>query len=757
MIIKWDRFETINETLQKARSILRELNIPESHPDFVKLRALLNKNTGYLGKFTEWMFKDKVSYERLENLFNRIRETKLSKRIDLFKSPEEIIDSLVKDDSEAAINQMIGAIPSRLRDQLQRFTGNDDCDDCGGDGDVECEECYGSGSRDCPECDGDSTIECDGCNGNCEVECDECDGEGKKGEGDDEEDCPKCDGECTMPCPKCDGEGGKDCSRCDANGRVDCEECEEGRVDCPSCGNKSDSQNIWEKFKSFLGQNKDKKELIIGFLSKKSGRYAEYGSQACKRLMEDITNLLNMSSIDEIKRIALSEPKTTQSIERRDSSGRRITLKEEVPCVKFLYDDEKYLIIAVNYDGIRKFGSSYWCIYNDESTFDEYVKEDGSFIQAILFVRGTTPLFDEKSVMGITMNHKMEISAAHWEDDSDAMMEADEIINGREMDLYDRNHRMVKKGKIGKKLDIPFANILSAYRELYGYSGAELGSLEFESPEIYNVTIDKSLLSERGVNKLFSSYLEYFENNEDSNLDWSDRRDTEFFKNFIEKIKKTGKKFDLDFQVLVKLGLANIAEFKKEWLNINLYKEMGNCHIDWDDDTDSALSIIKFFIKNGYDVSNMIESDRNGNVRNKGLVDLLINNKILDITNFYKNMSWDNSENLTVNNINWILEHDFKFITTNQKLLAYAIRYIIQNDLIDQYRSQIKEILNENSRYIVNVCEILAYDSEDPEISVMAARKILPPKLLQKFKLDISPLNKMEHLRSYRSFRRMNS
>ncbi|MCZ2337354.1 MAG: hypothetical protein LC127_03980 [Chitinophagales bacterium] len=123
MIIKFKNFETINENLAKARAVLRQVDKPQTNPDFVKLRSLLSNNLGYIGKFTEWMFLNKVSYDQLESLYNRIKDQSLSKPIDQFSTPEEVIDSLIRKTTQSDLNQMLSAIPSQTREFLK------ECDD----------------------------------------------------------------------------------------------------------------------------------------------------------------------------------------------------------------------------------------------------------------------------------------------------------------------------------------------------------------------------------------------------------------------------------------------------------------------------------------------------------------------------------------------------------------------------------------------------------------------------------------------------
>lgn len=118
-MLNWNQFEKLNENLSRARSILRGINVPESDTDFQNLRRILQNNTGYLGKFTEWLYVQKVPLARLEALLKTLREERVSVPIDQFKTPEEVIDFVTRSNSDQSVNQMIRAIPSRVREYFE--------------------------------------------------------------------------------------------------------------------------------------------------------------------------------------------------------------------------------------------------------------------------------------------------------------------------------------------------------------------------------------------------------------------------------------------------------------------------------------------------------------------------------------------------------------------------------------------------------------------------------------------------------------
>jgi hypothetical protein len=437
MITKWNEYQSINENLQKARAILRRNKIEETNEDFQKLRKLLATNPGYLGKFTEWLVVNKITYDRLEDLYDQIKDTRLSKPIDDFKTPEEIIDTIVRTNADTAVNQMIHAIPSRARDYLRN---SEYCDNCDNSREASCEHCEGDGTMACDKCEGEGEIECPDCKGHGEKECPDCKGKGDKnckkckGKGTYyRKECPDCDGNGEIDCETCNGGGEVECKRCEGESSIECDKCkgeagfpctyckETGQVKCQECGKYSDE---WKEFVKFLSLQAPHKDLIIDFLSKKGGRYSnedgewDYEDQtAVEELTETITRLIDLPSIDSI-------------IERLPNE----------PNLKLIHNDDKVLIIAANYEGVQKYGSSYWCIHQDESTFQDYVYERGGICeQWIMYIKGKTPLVDEKSVMGITydinaMGNSSGVEYAHWEDDDDCVREAMQIIKGLKID-----------------------------------------------------------------------------------------------------------------------------------------------------------------------------------------------------------------------------------------------------------------------------------------------------------------------------------
>ena len=69
IIKKYDGF--VNESMEQARSL-----IAKKMAAFDKLKNLLSKNLGYIGKFTEYLLQENIKYEDLVELYNQILDLK---------------------------------------------------------------------------------------------------------------------------------------------------------------------------------------------------------------------------------------------------------------------------------------------------------------------------------------------------------------------------------------------------------------------------------------------------------------------------------------------------------------------------------------------------------------------------------------------------------------------------------------------------------------------------------------------------------
>lgn len=104
------------ENKQKALSILRKHHIKEDDERYLKLKELLKDKPGYLGKFTEWFFVERIDLERLEEILNILSEIKIDKPVDSFEKFEDLFDYIQDYEINTKINQVLKALPSRTRE-----------------------------------------------------------------------------------------------------------------------------------------------------------------------------------------------------------------------------------------------------------------------------------------------------------------------------------------------------------------------------------------------------------------------------------------------------------------------------------------------------------------------------------------------------------------------------------------------------------------------------------------------------------------
>lgn len=710
MIVKWSDYASINENLQKARSILRRNGIEETDETFQKLRKLLSANPGYLGKFTDWLIIDKVPYERLESLYNTIKGARLSKAIDQFATPEEVVDTLVRVNADTAVHQMVMSIPSETRNKLKH---GDYCETC----DCEREEI---GQVDCSACDGSGEIECKTCEGHGTKECKRCNGSGETKSG---KDCSYCEGSGEIDCKKCD-RGSNECSKCKG-------ECTE---ECPEC------KKVWEKgtrdwqsLLRFLALHTDKKDLICDFFSKKSGRYQDeiYDNgyeDTLETIKSDVLKLLNMPSIDAI----LEKSK-------KDSD------------IKFIYNDEKILIVAVNFEGVQKYGSSYWCITEDEGTFDSYVYGNETINQQwIIYFRGKSPLSDEESVMGVTYNiEDKEVDAAHWEDDSDCRYEAQNLID---------------------KLKIDVKNIIDAL-EIYSYNPEDMIRLWVKYPDFFKANIENMFVNtkealkkkedfekelaarkgrgrrpslpydiERDIYAIIDLITELME--EDGELD---KELTKLFKESAHKHKlfipiRPGS--EDDFICALVSDLYQYVDYDLNKNDVNLFYRFYQEDIE----QEKGVEILKYYISKGYDVKKYLDSRYS-----EGYTSILYKLDILSIDDLLdsKDYSWMEDDELAPKVYFYILDNNIRVIG---EIYERIISFISKDaNLVTKYKDKILDDINKNRVVGRSMLEYILDSIDDDDIEMACARKLLHRKILTKY--DVEMKKKMlERLSSFDDF-----
>lgn len=108
------------ENMDKAKSIFNK-----KVQDFEKLKTLLQKKLGYIGKFTEYLLNDNVPYNELENLYGEL--VNLQKRqspIDINPlSYEQALDKIQSTKENIKIKEFLNLLPSEQKEYAKNILG----------------------------------------------------------------------------------------------------------------------------------------------------------------------------------------------------------------------------------------------------------------------------------------------------------------------------------------------------------------------------------------------------------------------------------------------------------------------------------------------------------------------------------------------------------------------------------------------------------------------------------------------------------
>ncbi len=113
-----------NENMALAKSI-----ISKKMDGFEKLKTLLSKNIGYIGKFTDYLINENIPLSDLENLYKDLVDLKnKQKNIDISSLKyEEVIDKIQDNKNDLSVNSLIQQFPSEQKElarQLLNSSGN---------------------------------------------------------------------------------------------------------------------------------------------------------------------------------------------------------------------------------------------------------------------------------------------------------------------------------------------------------------------------------------------------------------------------------------------------------------------------------------------------------------------------------------------------------------------------------------------------------------------------------------------------------
>jgi hypothetical protein len=557
-MLKFKEFDLLNENMNKARSVLRQAGADETDPNFLKLRELLKNNLGYTGKFTEWMFLQKVDFNRLENLYNRIKSEKLSNPIDQFNTPEEVIDHLIRNNSDVVINQILNSIPARTREFIK-------------------------------------------------------------------------------------------------------------------------NNREYKDLENFLRQNSNKKDIFIDFFSKKGGRYGDYDkSSLIEELIDDLEKIANSKSINDISNLSKSS---------KD--------------VKLVFEDDKMLMVAVNYDGIKEIGSNYWCIVEDEDTFNEYVFESEPRIQLVVFLKEKIPFIDDRSVLGITWSLRdKDVMATHWEDDSE------HSLNKKFIELL-------------KSLNSYFYEIIPT---IYDVSETDwIYSIEsLFIPELLKRIKEYKEGKEKKLKKLIINWLEY-------NDDYPHN-----VEKIINVIEDSGLKLNFfTWDYIIALKLYEIVELDKKLLNMNIFE----CYQYGLMADSEKPKFFNWLISNGYNLLEIAyKSNDPRNIMN------IIDAKITTIDKVYKNINFNSITRLNNEDygfvLDWIRDNDLNYLLSKKDRNVKDVLHTLFKQS-EKFEDQILDIISSSDIKDEKFLKKIFMEGTD-SIKMALSRNMIPKMVLDEFDITFT-------------------
>lgn len=108
----------VNENMDMAKSI-----ISKKMDAFEKLKTLLSKNIGYIGKFTDYLYNENIPYTELEELYKSILDLKSKNvSIDISKLKyEKVLDLIQSEKEKLIVNSFISMFPSKQKESARKL------------------------------------------------------------------------------------------------------------------------------------------------------------------------------------------------------------------------------------------------------------------------------------------------------------------------------------------------------------------------------------------------------------------------------------------------------------------------------------------------------------------------------------------------------------------------------------------------------------------------------------------------------------
>lgn len=579
----------INENVQKSKKILKDLNIPETNPNYLALKKLLSRNIGYLGKFTDWHFNGKHSIQRLQDLYKKIKDSNLNKSIDEFKTPEDIIDFIIEKNKNSKEKKIEKSIPKSIRNFLiyedSDYNENDD---------------------------------------------------------------------------------------------------EHGIY-----------QTEIKHFNKFIKDisvkvTNDKLDMVCNFLKNKSARCMDH-LDPYHYLREFIDTIISTNTDDIYKNI-------------RNDNNKDLTI---------LMDNDDYLFfICHNYEACKKYGSKFWCIVEDESTFDDYTEKA---VQSIFFFKDKIPFIDKESVLGMTINmYTYKISASHWEDDDECVI----TNSSNKKAFYDTIFSVINENK----------SILN---------------------KIYSISLENQIEND-------PSKFEYFIKRSDDKtiFDFIKRKTFKKIVTDYEFEQLTSSESEKIFNILFKNNYDISEVFDREWvyfilsdLNINFFiknvTKLVNkkCLIDnlsslineYCDSSDSGRFI---FLCSMFDIELMPyykdyleDNDGDFNI-DPYFIDNLPDDKFILNYKLIINYYSSNITGLSDEKLKLILNKEPEIFLKNLELFKIFLK---DTNLYNEYKDKIHDKISKmDRRELTDITSVIMNNDLD-ELYPFIIKNILPPKIMDKY------------------------
>lgn len=120
------RVSYLKEDMNLAKSIMKK-----KFDDYEKLKTLLAKNLGYIGKFTEFLMNENIPLVELETLYRELltlKEKQLPVNINGLKY-EQVLDTVQKSKESLLINSLVSQFPSEQKKFVKELLNTSNSDD----------------------------------------------------------------------------------------------------------------------------------------------------------------------------------------------------------------------------------------------------------------------------------------------------------------------------------------------------------------------------------------------------------------------------------------------------------------------------------------------------------------------------------------------------------------------------------------------------------------------------------------------------